>query len=68
MWSVATTASGRKQQRQHAAEVILAAEEDGEEENPLFGLVHLEPIDYPVDGQMTQAWQQVVMALAAKRR
>ena len=47
--------------------MILAAEKDGEDTDPLLGLVHIEPIDGPVDRQMAQARQQIVMALAAKR-
>ena len=36
------------------ADMILAAEEDGEDTDSLFGLVYVEPIDRPIDRPMSQ--------------
>ena len=65
MRSVGAIASGREEPRQLVAGRILAAKEDGEDANPLFGLIHVETIDDPVDRELAQARQQIVMALAA---
>ena len=40
-------ASGRKKPRQHVADVILAAEKDRQDADPLFRFVHFEPVDRP---------------------
>ena len=68
MRSMGAIASGRKQPRRHVAHPIVAAENDRKHANPLFDLIHVEPIDDAVDGQMAQARQQIVTALDAKRR
>lgn len=48
--------SRRKKPRQHMADVILAAEKDREDAYPLFCFVHVEPVDSPVDRQMSHTW------------
>ena len=60
--------SGRKLARQHVADMILAAKKDSKQANPLFRLVHFEPVDGPVDRQMSQTRQQIVVTLTADRR
>jgi len=45
------------------ADMILAAEENGEDTDSLFGLVYVEPIDRPIDRQMSQTWQQIIVTL-----
>ena len=61
-------AAGRKEARQHVADVILAAEKDREDADPLFCFVHIEPVDSPVDCQLSQTRQQIVLTLPAIRR
>ena len=53
---------------QHLANFIVVAYRESEDTHPLFGLVCIKPIDGPVDGQVAKARQQIVMALAPKRR
>ena len=50
------------------AKVILATEGDRKHADPLFGLVHVEPIDGPVGGQMAKSRQPIVKTLAARMR
>ena len=49
------------------ADMILAAEKDREDANPLFRFVHFEPVDGPIDRQMSQTWQQIIVTNTAKR-
>jgi hypothetical protein len=37
--------------------MILAAEKDRKDVDPLFRFVHFEPLDCPIDRQMSQTWQ-----------
>ena len=53
--------------RQHVADMILAAKKDSKHANPLFGLVHLKPIDGPVDRHISRIRQQIVVRFPAKR-
>ena len=46
----------------------MAIEKDDERTNLLFGPVHVKPTRCPVDDQMSQARQQIVMALAPEMR
>lgn len=48
--------------------MIWATENDRKHTNPLFGIVHFEPKDGPVDRQMAHAQRQIVTALASKHR
>ena len=48
--------------------MILAAEKDRKDAGGLFGLVHVKPVDGPVDRQMSQTQQQIVLMVTAKRR
>ena len=50
------------------ADVILAAEEDCEDADSLFCFVHIEPVDGPIDRQMSQTRQQIIVTLATIRR
>jgi hypothetical protein len=44
-------------------DMILAAEKDRQYANPLFRFVHVEPVDRPIDCQMSQTRQQIIMTL-----
>lgn len=44
----------------------MPLKKEGEHTTLLFDPVQVKPIDGPVGGQMSQAWQQNVMALAPK--
>ena len=57
------TASVCEKARQHVADVVLAAKEDGEDTNPPTCFVDIEPVDGSLDGHMPQAGPDVVMAL-----
>ena len=50
------------------AEVILVAEKDREDADPLFCFVHVEPVDGPIDRQMSQTRQQIIVTLTTMRR
>ena len=56
-----------KKPRQHVPHMIRAAKDDRKHTDPVFGLVHVESKNSPVDRQMAQARQQVVVAFAANR-
>ncbi len=58
----------RKESGQHLADVTMAIEKDGERTNLPFGPVHIKPTPCLVDGQMSQARQQIVMALSPEMR
>jgi hypothetical protein len=45
------------------ADVILTAEKDRQDADPLFRFVHFEPVDSPIDRQMSQTWQQIIVTL-----
>jgi hypothetical protein len=45
------------------AGVILAAEKDRVDTDPLFRFVHFEPVDRPLDRQMSQTRQQIIVTL-----
>jgi|GEM_PF-2828676 len=45
------------------ADVILTAEKDRQDADPLFRFVHIEPEDGPVDRQMLQTRQQIIETL-----
>ena len=45
------------------ADVILTAEKDRQDADPLFRFVHFEPVDRPIDRQMLQTWQQIIVTL-----
>ena len=45
------------------ADVILTAEKDRQDADPLFRFVHVEPVDCPIDRQMSQTRQQILMTL-----
>jgi hypothetical protein len=51
----------------HVADVILVAEKDRQDADPLFGFVYIEPVDGPIDRQMSQTRQQIIVTLPAKR-
>ena len=55
--------SGRKKPRQHMADMILAAEKDRQDADPLFRFVQFEPVDSSIDRQMSQTRQQIIMTL-----
>ena len=59
--------SVREEPRRHVTDVILPAEEHSEVPNRLSRLVYVEPMDWPSDGEMPHAGQDVVMALARMR-
>ena len=61
-------ALGRKKSRQHVANVILAAEKDSEDADPLLLIIHVKPVDGPVDRQMSQTRQQIFVTLTTIRR
>ena len=46
----------------------MVAEKDREDADPLFCFVHVEPVDGPVDCQMSQARRRIVVTLTALRR
>ena len=48
--------------------MTLAAEKDRQDANPLFRFVYVEPIDRPIDRQMSQTWQQIIVTLTPKWR
>jgi len=50
-----------KKPRQHMADVILTAEKDCYDAEPLFRFVHFEPVDRPIDRQMSQTRQQSIV-------
>ncbi len=50
------------------ADMILAAEKDRQYADPLFRFVHVEPVDGPIDRQMSQTWQQIIVTLTPIRR
>ena len=43
--------------------MILAAEKDCQDADPLFRFAHFEPVDRPIDRQMSQTWQQIIVTL-----
>ena len=45
------------------ADMILAAEKDRQDADPLFRFVHFEPVDCPIDRQMSQTRQQIIVTL-----
>jgi hypothetical protein len=45
------------------ADMILAAEKDRQYADPLFCFVHVEPVDRPIDRQMSQTRQQIIVTL-----
>jgi hypothetical protein len=48
--------------------MILAAEKDCKDVDPLFRFVHFEPLDCPIDRQISQTWQQIIVTLTTKWR
>ena len=61
-------ASGLEEAHQHVTDVVLAAKEHGQHADRLTRLVDVEPVDRPIDGQMPQAGQDVVMAFGPMGR
>ena len=55
--------SGREKLRQQMAAMILAAEKDRQDADWLFRFLHFEPIDGPVNRQVLQTWQQIIVTL-----
>lgn len=55
--------SGCKKPLQHMADVILTAEKDCQDADPLFRFVHFEPVDSSIDSQMLQTRQQIIVTL-----
>ena len=49
------------------ADVILTAEKDRQDADPLFRFVYFEPVDRPIDRQMSQTRQQIVVPLTTIR-
>ena len=50
------------------ADMILATEKDRKDSDPLFRFVHFEPVDRPVDRQMSQTQQQIFVTRTTIRR
>ena len=50
------------------SKVILPTEKNGKDPHPCLGLVDIEPEGRPIDGKVSQAWQNIVSRRASLRK